>query len=382
MSKTSIPQRIQSAIWARSGGRCEYRGCNVDLVGDLIANNDDGLFGFIAHIVADSPNGPRGDAIRSPLLAADLNNLMILCHRHHKIVDVDEKDAHTEEMLLAMKEEHEARIATNTGISAEYASHVLRFGATIGSNEALLSTQAIFAAMPPLRHPATRTTIDLEMINQAVRDNEEDYWAIQRRNLDRLFAEKVRGRIERQEIKHLSVFALAPQPLLIELGRLLYDIVPTTVHQRHREPETWNWQRDRDPLEFEVSRPPEGAKGPVALKIAVSAHVNDDRIHRVLGEDTAIWSITVHDPGNDVVRQPEDLSAYRITLRALYEELQTRYGEQTLLHLFPAMPASLAVETGRVWMPKVNLAMRIYDHVRDVGFVPTFIIGELSSNLS
>jgi hypothetical protein len=307
---------------------------------------------------------------------------MILCHRHHKIVDVDEKDAHTEEMLLTMKEEHEARIATNTGISAEYASHVLRFGATIGSNEALLSTQAIFAAMPPLRHPATRTTIDLEMINQAVRDNEEDYWAMQRRNLDRLFAEKVGGRIERQEIKHLSVFALAPQPLLIELGRLIYDIVPTTVHQRHREPETWHWQRDRDPLDFEVSRPTEVAKGPVALKIAVSANVNDDRIHSVLGEDAAIWSITVRDPGNDVVRQPEDLSAYRITLRSLYEELQTRYGEQTLLHLFPAMPASLAVETGRVWMPKVNLAMRIYDHVRDVGFVPTFIIGELSSNLS
>jgi len=45
MSKSSIPQRIQSAVWARAGGRCEYRGCNVDLVGDLIAGKDGGLFG-------------------------------------------------------------------------------------------------------------------------------------------------------------------------------------------------------------------------------------------------------------------------------------------------------------------------------------------------
>jgi len=300
---------------------------------------------------------------------------MLLCHRHHKLVDVDEVASHPEEVLLAMKEEHETRIATNTGISAEYASHVLRFGATIGPNEALLSTQAIFAAMPPQRHPATRQTIDLELLNQVFRDDEPEYWAIQKRNLDQLFREKVQGRIERQEIKHLSVFALAPQPLLIELGRLIYDIVPTTVHQRHREPETWNWQRDRPPLDFVVSRPPENASGPIALKIAVSGVVNEDRIVAILGDDAAIWSITVADPGNDVVRRPEDLSAFRRTLRAVYGELQARYGESTLLHLFPAMPASLAVETGRVWMPKVNLAMKIYDHVRNVGFVPTFTIG-------
>ncbi|WP_294339796.1 SAVED domain-containing protein [uncultured Sphingomonas sp.] len=375
MSKSSIPQRIQSAVWARAGGRCEYRGCNVDLVGDLIAGKEGGLFGFIAHIVADSVKGPRGDERRSPELAADLGNLMLLCHRHHKLVDVDEVASHPEEVLLAMKEEHETRIATNTGISAEYASHVLRFGATIGPNEALLSTQAIFAAMPPQRHPATRQTIDLELLNQVFRDDEPEYWAIQKRNLDQLFREKVQGRIERQEIKHLSVFALAPQPLLIELGRLIYDIVPTTVHQRHREPETWNWQRDRPPLDFVVSRPLENASGPIALKIAVSGVVNDDRIVAILGDDAAIWSITIADPGNDVVRRPEDLSAFRRTLRAVYGELQARYGESTLLHLFPAMPASLAVETGRVWMPKVNLAMKIYDHVRNVGFVPTFTIG-------
>ncbi|NIJ18654.1 hypothetical protein FHS95_000323 [Sphingomonas naasensis] len=45
-------------------------------------------------------------------------------------------------------------------------------------------------------------------------------------DMQRSFATRVCGRIERQEIRHLSVFALAPQPLLVELGRLLCDIVP------------------------------------------------------------------------------------------------------------------------------------------------------------
>ena len=54
MGKTKAQQKVQSALWARGAGRCQYRGCNHDLIGDLISGNEDALFGFIAHIVADS----------------------------------------------------------------------------------------------------------------------------------------------------------------------------------------------------------------------------------------------------------------------------------------------------------------------------------------
>ena len=70
------------------------------------------------------------------------------------------------------------------------------------------------------------------MVGCAFRDDEPAYWTLQRENLRRQFDAKVRGRVERQEIRHLSVFALAPQPLLIELGRRLRDIVPAAEHQR------------------------------------------------------------------------------------------------------------------------------------------------------
>jgi len=375
LAKTSIPQKIQSALWARAAGRCEYRGCNEDLVGDLISGKQDATFGFIAHIVADAVAGPRGDEVLSPQLSRNLNNLMLMCAKHHKLIDVDEPEQHTVEVLQAMKETHETRIEINGGINEEYASHVLRFGATIGNVEALVSTQAIFKAMPPDRHPATRQTIDLQMLNLAIEDNEPEYWTTQRRNLARLFGEKVGGRIENQEISHLSVFALAPQPLLIELGRLLNDIVPITVHQLCREPKSWNWQRDRPPLEFLVSQPSPDAKGPIALKLAVSATVSDDPITAVLGPDAAIWSVTVADPNLDAVRCPEDLANYRTTLRRLYNAIKARHGDGQTIHLFPILPVSLAVETGRVWMPKADLAMRVYDRVRE-GFMERIAIGD------
>lgn len=375
MSSTSIPNKIKSALWAMAGGRCEYRGCNQYLVGDLIAGKREGLYGFIAHIVADVEGGPRGDRVRSPLLSKSLSNLMLMCAKHHKLIDFDAPDDHPETLLLEMKEEHEARIETNTGISAEYASHVIRFAASIGSNEALVSTQAIFAAMPPLRHPATGRTIDLELLNQTFQDDEEHYWTLQRENLRRIFAERVKGRIERQEIKHLSVFAIAPQPLLFELGRLIYEIVPTTVHQLLREPQGWKWQTDQPPLKFRLTPPPIDVDGPIALKLAVSASVEDDRIRTVVGADAAIWTVTVAEPGNDVVRRPEDVAAFRKTIRKAYRDIKARHSGRKEINVFPVMPISLAVEAGRVWMPKADLALRLYDEVRDRGFVEAFVMG-------
>ncbi|MBL0925387.1 MAG: SAVED domain-containing protein [Sphingomonadaceae bacterium] len=377
MSNTKAPQRVQSALWARAAGRCQYRGCNRDLVGDLITGNKDALFGFIAHVVADTPSGPRGDPTRSLKLAKSLDNLMLLCPIHHKLIDVDDEDGHPESHLLAMKSEHEGRIALLTGIDEVRASHVLRFGASIGTNEALVSTRAIFAAMPPEHHPASLQTIDLEMIGHAFTDADPAFWAMQQVNLRRNFATRIGGRIERQDIQHLSVFALAPQPLLIELGRLLCDIVPMVVHQRHREPATWIWQRDCSTIRYDRVEPARDRTGAVALKLGVSATITDDRIERAVGEDAAIWSLCAKHPHNDIVRCPEDQTAYRQALRLLFDSIKVRHGENVPIHVFPALPASLAVETGRVWMPKADPELRIYDQQREHGFVPALTIGVL-----
>jgi len=375
MAKTQIPNKIQVALWAKTAGRCEYRGCNVDLIGDLIAGREDGKFGFIAHIVADSADGPRGDVIRSPLLAKDLSNLMLLCAKHHKGVDVDYLADHPEDVLLEMKAEHEDRIAIVTGMAQERAAHVLRFAADIGQRDALVSTRSIFMAMPPDRHPAEGRTIDIELVGSDYADHEASYWTIQQENLRRVFARKVKERIEQKEIKQLSVFALAPQPLLIELGHLLGDIVPVTVHQRFREPATWRWQAEQPAITFQVgeySGPPEAA---VALKLALSATVTDDRIRAVLGDGAAIWSLTAENPHNDIMRRPEDLVEFKRHLRRLLDRIKAVHGEKATINVFPAVPNSAAVEVGRVLMPKADLPLRIYDQNRSVGgFISTLTI--------
>lgn len=375
MAKTQVPNKIQVALWAKSGGRCEFRGCNEDLIGDLIAGREDGKFGFIAHIVADSAGGPRGDVLRSPLLVKSLSNLILLCAKHHKGVDVDYLADHPESVLLEMKAEHEDRIAIVTGIAEERAAHVLRFAADIGQRDALVSTRSIFMAMPPDRHPAEGRTIDIALVGCDSADHEENYWMTQQENLRRVFARKVKERIEQKEVRQLSVFALAPQPLLIELGRLLGDIVPVAVHQRYREPATWRWQPDQPAITFRVGEYEGTPQVAVALKLALSATLTDDRIRSVLGDDVAIWSLTGENPHNDIMRRPEDLVEFKRHLRRLFDRIKAAHGENAVINVFPALPNSAAVEVGRVLMPKTDLPLKVYDQNRSVGgFIPTLTI--------
>jgi hypothetical protein len=375
MAKTRIPQKVQSALWARAGGRCQYRGCNEDLVGDLVAGKEDGTFGFIAHIVADAEDGPRGCPIRSPLLAKSLENLMLMCGKHHKEIDVDARDDHPEALLLEMKREHELRIGLVTGVDEDRASHVVRFGAKIGQKEALVSTRALFSAMLPQNYPASGRTIDLEIVGCAYRDDEPDYYRFQRDNLRRQFEAQVRGRIERQEIRHMSVFALAPQPLLIELGRLIGDILPAQVMQRHREPATWTWQDNQPPVRYQVKEGVQAGAAPIALKIGISATLTDEPVVAVLGSDAAVWSLTALAPHNDILRSPADQAEFRSTVRRLLDRIKAVHGEGREIHLFPAMPASLAVELGRVWMPKADPPLVLYDR-QGPRFIRTFTLGQ------
>lgn len=141
-------------------------------------------------------------------------------------------------------------------------------------------------------------------------------------------------------------------------------------------PKGWAWARDAEPLKFELHEP-EGNRGrPVAVKLAVSANIDDQRILSALSaEDAAIWTVTVREPHNDVVRRPEDVANFAKTIRRAYARIQEVHGVDTTVNMFPAVPVSLAVEAGRVWMPKINPALRLFDQVRNRGFVEAFTIG-------
>ena len=361
----SLSSRTRLVLWTRGAGRCYI--CNKALLGDLLTGAEDRNFGFVAHIVAEAPGGPRGDPVRSSLLADDASNLLLLCHVHHKLIDVDAVAAYPESRLLEIKRDHENRIEIVVDVAPDRSSHVLRYAANIGGHQSPVAYAEIAAAMLPERYPADgRHTLDIELRGSAFQDREEDFWSIEQENLRRQFRSKLGGLLERRDIRHLSVFALAPQPLLIELGRLLGDIVPASVHQKHREPVGWRWAEDEGPIQLEIDAPSKPGDE-VALILAMSATLDPERVRRVLGPETAVWAVRASEPHNDILRRAEDLQRFRRTMRRVYDRIKSDHPAARQIHVFPAVPVAAAVEVGRTWMPKADLPLEIYDENRAVG---------------
>ncbi|MFK5710523.1 SAVED domain-containing protein [Lysinibacillus boronitolerans] len=176
--------------------------------------------------------------------------------------------------------------------------------------------------------------------------------------------------------RELSVFALAPQPLLILLGTLISDIYPADVYQLHREPTTWKWQDEPEHFEYKVIEPTEIHKK-VALNLSLSATIDNSRIMDVLGEDTSIWTKTTPSPNNDFLKGKNQLSKFRVLMRGLFNKIKLMHGEDSVIHIFPATSISTAVELGRVWMLKADLPLSLYDENKKIsGFQYTFSIGE------
>lgn len=372
----NIGRSVEAMLWGRAAGRCQFNGCNRPLWKSQVTQERVNV-AEKAHIYAFSIGGPRGnDGVAANRLNA-LENLLLVCGECHTTIDTNwSSGRYTVDQLQQWKAAHEARVALVTGIGPEKRSHILLFGSNIGDHQGPLQPRQAMDAVFPNWYPAEEHPIELGLRNSVLSEAKEAaFWNPAYQNLKSDY-EQVRRRIRSGDIKHLSVFALAGQPLLIALGALLGDIVRAEVYQLHREPtSSWKWP-EQVPVapEVEIVRPP-SVSGPPALVLAFSAPVTADRITSVLGPDAAIWMMTVPFPHKEIVKSPAQLVVMRGRFSRLFDEIKAAHGQNTALHVFPVMPVSLAVEFGRARSPKAEMPWRVYDQVAALdGFVPVLEI--------
>ncbi len=359
MSVTSISDKNKYLLWVKAGGRCMYRGCNKSLLQDIVTKRNFNQ-AYIAHVVADVPGGPRGDILRSPLLKDNITNLMLLCDTHHRLIDKDDEAGHSEKILLAMKSEHESRIETVTAIKSNMQSHILTYKANVGKHTPELSYQTVSQYLLPSHYPAEANTIDLSLHNSLNKDSDPSFWKTEETNLGAQFDRKLLQLLTKGEIKHLSVFAFAPIPLLVKLGTLLNNIYTAEVHQKIRTPDTWNLSDATDVTKYNIIEP--ATKHPiVALNISLSGTITNDRITDIIGNDCSIYTLTIDTPSTNYLQNKRQLQDFKASVQHLFNTIKVKYNAQTPLHIFPAMPIATAIELGRVWMPKADMPLIIYD---------------------
>lgn len=372
----NIPVPIQNLLWGRAAGRCQFAGCNKPLWLHHVTQETANL-AQKAHIWSFSDDGPRGNEGIEHEQINSFENLMLVCHGCHTLIDdaIKEKK-YTVDQLKQMKCQHEERVERVTAITQNRRSHVLLYGANIGKNGTVLNYHSAVLAMFPEHFPAESAPREIGFGKSDIHDNQAAYWMMEKAALESGFENSLARDLKSGEIEHLSVFALAPQPLLIRLGTLLTDITEVQTYQRHREPQTWVWQEDATENKFLVINPTE-VKQTVALNISISASICNSRISKVLGEDSSIWTITIPNPHNDIIRSKSQLSEFRKVFRQLLDEIKINAGHDNELHIFTAVPVSIAIEIGRAYMPKADMALSLYDENKSLGgFVKAFNIPE------
>jgi len=119
----------------------------------------------------------------------------------------------------------------------------------------------------------------------------------------------------------------------------------------------------------------------VALNISLSASIEKDRITKVFGsQNYSEWKLTVDSPNNDFLKSRNQLISFRHEFRQLLNQIKAKHGEKAEIHIFPAIPTSIAIEIGRIRQPKADLPYIVYDqNNKQGGFVRTLEIGEANN---
>ncbi len=347
-------------LWTRAGGRCQF--CNEYLLQDSLTRKE-ANFSNIAHIVAVSPEGPRGD-YPLPLSARDeVENLMLVCRKHHALIDAPEYVAqYPVERLREMKRRHEERILRLTGFDPSNRTAVLRLRANFDAQTPdPIGRAAIEKAIEPrYMQDDLGFPIDLTQIPFRFSD---DYWTLAAERVSGAVAGMFAPALARDPVEHISVFALAPIPLLVLLGHCLGSLVPADLYQRHMDTDSWCWKDRGDETHFYVHAPQDGgAADEVAILLSVSGRIDQQALPpEVAG--LPLYELTVSNglPARTRLNTRQDLERFRITYQELLAQIRNgRPGIRTI-HLFLAVPAPVAVTCGRELLRKIDPVIRVYD---------------------
>jgi hypothetical protein len=111
MSSRQYPLQDTKILYGKAAGRCSFPDCRIELILPETASDSVKQIGKIAHIVAHSNNGPRGDPRYSLDKLDTYDNWILLCPTCHDKVDV-QSNSFTVSDLRQIKADHELWVRT------------------------------------------------------------------------------------------------------------------------------------------------------------------------------------------------------------------------------------------------------------------------------
>ena len=368
ITRKNVPLHTKLKLFGRSAGRCEFSPCNKPVWRNDLTLTE-GNFGEVVHIIAASEDGPRGNE-KSADLQIEFDNLMLVCRRCHKEID-DNEDKYPAELLSQWKKNHEERIEIQTRYPEDiHKSTVLLFSVNIGERATPINPEAYRNAMFP-KFPADEKEIGIAR-DDFNGHSDMEYWQAFAGDIRQKIKWSFDEGIDGKKIKHLSVFAIGPMPLLMYLGKCIGDTVPADLYQRHRNiadtNHIWSWPKEEQNTETRyVVNPLHVNKNSrnVGIVLSLSGKIDSNRYKGLVSENFSIYEITIEEPEEPSVyflKSRKQLEGFSREYRKLLNEIQSTHGDSCKISIIPAVPAPIAVECGRVLLPKSDPEIFAYEY--------------------
>ncbi len=257
-----------------------------------------------------------------------------------------------------------------TGLAPDLRTVVVQLKACINGDAVEIPLTDVTGAVAP-RYPADRRghVIDITPFH----DEGSSFGAARmevRRRIERLYEPGM----DADKVRHISVFALAPIPMLVYLGARLSNKIPVDLYQRHRDTKDWAWKHDGDPVNYMIRTVREGRDASkVAVVLPLSGAISRDRLPASIDDNFTVYELALDGraPSTDFLRRRDDLIRFESVYRELLASIELRHPRVELIHLFPAVPAPVAIACGHHLLQKVHPPLLVYDFVAaEGGFIP------------
>lgn len=368
--------RTINEVMFESRGYCMFEGCGQDLRTDELTGKK-GNYSYLAHNIASSENGARGLKVISELLSDEPSNVLLLCDKHHRLVDRIAVMDYPSAILSQMRDEFIS--ACNNLLKSLAYQPIPAFSIAWpvgGKSVAAPTEEQISQCFSKIRARLLNqiyTVNDNESFLRATTSNE--VWAMMPNVIERT-ANNINMQIHNCKYR-AGLFAFGPMPSLIALGAKLgnkNDIIPML---RYRDGGTWVWPSDK----------PQGVFYNINGMDTLTTEEDDIIISLVTTNEPSklksaaqqisgnlnakIIEIKANELGNGALAHPDDGIAFRAYVHKLFHQLKDDFNVKRI-HLLPCTSNAICIFFGQAFdIYHPNLI--IYDY-HEQTMVPRLII--------
>lgn len=349
--EASVSAAVRYQVLLDAHGRCMFEGCGADLTLDPTTGKR-GNFATLAHNIAASERGPRGVLFLSDQLAADPDNILLLCETHHRLVDTVAKVDYPAAKLSEMRR----RFCANANslldglVLAPLPAYCVLWPVH-GQTTSSPSSQEITQSMKLVGARLDGHLQLLEANEMLGRDEGlKQFWSEMSSSIARA-AERLLMQARGKDYR-AALFAMGTMPALIALGAKLGNKCQITPMLLNREKGAWFWPDDEPRGEFwsiqGVDQLLEREKE-VCLLLGLTALPAAMQVTaKSLGMPTVLICAKVEYMGNGALGHPEDGNAFRQRSQVMLHEFRNTYGVERI-HVLPCASNAACVFFGQAF---------------------------------